>query len=127
MAADEFCRVLFAGARLPQPLVKALWQLQQMPVTQAFDPVVLGSLLGLFVPFAEGMVVMLNDSRQALVVGTDGGSACQPKVRVLRSEAGEAVETIDLARSEEVRIEVVDGTVVEGYLYGGRVVAPLAA
>ena len=129
MAADEFCRTLFAGARLPQPMVMALWKMQQVPLRSAFDPVVHGCLLGMFQPFVAGMVVMLNDQSQALVTGVEGQYPCYPEVRVLQGGEGEAggVGVIKLAERSDLRVEVVDGMEVEGYLYGVRKAAPLAA
>ncbi len=132
MAADVFCQTLFAGARLPQPMVKTLWQIQQMPARLAFDPTVLQCLLGMFVPFVEGTVVALNDQRQALVTHVEGPCPCYPEVYILRGEASEASEAsgatiIPLAERGDLRIAAVDGAVVEPYLYGARRTAPLAA
>jgi response regulator RpfG family c-di-GMP phosphodiesterase len=126
MAADVFCQMLFAGSRLAQPMVKALWQIQQMPLRQAFDPVVHGCLMGMFAPFVEGMVVMLSDGRQAVVTGAGGG--CYPRVRVVGDMgAGAGEREINLAEREDLRIDAVDGVEVEKYLYGMRKAALAAA
>ena len=127
MAADVFCQTLFAGARLPQPMVKTLWQIQQVPLRQAFDPVVHAGLMKIFAPFVEGMVVMLSDGRQAVVTETSSG--CYPAVRVVGDMGEEAgrERTVKLAEREDLWIHAVDGVEVEKYLYGVRKTPSAAA
>jgi HD-GYP domain-containing protein (c-di-GMP phosphodiesterase class II) len=131
MVADWFCRSAFAnGARLPQPLVRTLWDMQQMPQRQAFDPVVLRALMAVFPPFAEGEIVTLDDGRQALVTRADGTYPCYPEVHVLHDAAephGDEPLTMDLAERLDVGIQAVDNTSVEGFLFGERKVRPLIA
>ena len=127
MAADVFCQTSFAGARLPQPMVKTLWQLQQLPLRRAMDPTVLQCLLTMFQPFVEGSVVGLNDQRQAIVIKVDPQLPCYPQVQVLSpSEAGEETH-LNLCETAEYRVEVIDGMVIEPFLYGVRKAAPLQA
>jgi hypothetical protein len=127
MAADVFCQTLFAGARLPQPMVKALWQIQQVPLRQAYDPVVHGGLMKIFAPFVEGMVVMLSDGRQAVVTEIAGG--CYPTVRVVgdMGEESGGDRIVKLTEREDLWIHAVDGVEVEKYLYGVRKAASAAA
>lgn len=127
MAADVFCQTSFAGARLPQPMVKTLWQLQQVPLRQAFDPTVLQCLLTMFQPFVEGSVVGLNDHRQAIVTKVDPQCPCYPEVQVLNpSQDGQATQ-LNLCETADFRVEVIDGMVVEPYLYGVSKAAPRQA
>ena len=131
MAADVFCRTHFAGARLPQPIVKTLWLIQQAPLRLAFDPVVHGQLMGMFAPFVEGMVVMLGDGRQAVVTKVDAGYACYPEVRAVSDEFQEGGEAgprdVKLAERNDLAIAAVDGVAVEKYLYGVKRAAPRQA
>jgi HD-GYP domain-containing protein (c-di-GMP phosphodiesterase class II) len=131
MAADVFCQTLFAGARLPQPMVKTLWQLQQVPLRQAFDPVIHGQLMGLFAPFVEGMVVTLGDGRQAVVTKVDPACACYPEVRVVGDDfqtgGDPGPRDLKLAERHDPQIAVVDGVEVEKFLYGTTRAAPRQA
>jgi HD-GYP domain-containing protein (c-di-GMP phosphodiesterase class II) len=127
MAADVLCRVLFAGSRLPQPMVRALWEVQQVPLRMAFDPVVHGCLMGTFQPFVAGMVVMLSDNRQAVVTAVDGRYPCYPEVRAMTDAEEGGDRDVRLAERGDLRVSMVDGVDVERYLYGARKAAPLAA
>jgi HD-GYP domain-containing protein (c-di-GMP phosphodiesterase class II) len=147
LVADRFGQSLFAaGSRLPQPLVKTLWELQQLPGTLAFDPVIHRTLMTTFLPFPEGTVVTLTDSRQALVMKTDPACPCFPEVRILRDPqspalppAPDSIEsclpphnpadplTLNLADCLKLSIHSVDNTAVEQHLYGLRKAQPLIA
>ena len=134
MAADLFCQTLFgASGNIPQPMVKTLWQLQQVPLRMAFDPVVHECLMSLFPPFAEGMIVALSDHRQALVTRVDPAFPCYPTVQTLSDghripeEPESGGEVLDLAIAGDVMIEAVDGFPIEPYLYGVRKGRPLVA
>jgi hypothetical protein len=110
-------------------MVKALWQIQQAPLRQAFDPVVHACLMGMFAPFVEGTVVMLSDGRQAVVTSVDPANACYPTVAVV-GDTGEDTtgeRTIRLVERESLRIALVDGVEVEKYLCGVPMTAPRAA
>ena len=107
-------------------MVKTLWQLQQASVRATFDPTVYQCLLQLFPPFVEGMVVMLNDNRQAVIRKINPESACYPAVSIVHGEAVEADEVIDTADGEAT-ISVVDGTPIEAFLVGMPNHRPLVA
>ena len=142
--ADIFCHLLYAGdARIPQPVIKTLFALQQAPLRKWFDPIVLQALLALVPPFSEGTVVMLNDRQQAVVTKLDPNFPCCPQVRMLGSREqiaelqleGVARGGISMATSAEVRladspgveIAAADGADVSEFLYGPRPGRTLAA
>lgn len=133
MAADVFCQILFAGmgeggGRMIQPMVKALWKVQQMPVRQWFDPIVHQGLLGLLPPFVEGMVVTLSDQQPAVVTRVDPSMPCYPAVRIIGGHAGEdAGENVDLAEQDELHVAAVEGSDIGTFLYGIRKGRPLVA
>jgi hypothetical protein len=131
MVADWFCQSVFSnGSRLPQPLVRTLWEMQQTPQRHAFDPVVYQALMALFPPFAEGTIVTLNDGRQALVTRAHAAYPCYPEVHIIRDTAdasGDAPSTTDLAERLDVAIQAEDNTSIEHYLFGMRKVHPLIA
>ena len=85
MAADVFCQFLFgdpaAGpGRVLQPMVRALWQVQQPAVRKWFDPAVHQAIMSLLWPFVEGMAVTMQDHRQAVVVKIPEAGSCYPEV-----------------------------------------------
>ncbi len=126
MAAETFCLTHFAGGRIPQPMVKTLWQLQQAPMRNAFDPVVYECLMQFFPPFVEGMVVMMADGRQAVIRATDAARACYPVVSIVHGEGNQADEILNTAEDDAL-IAVVDGTPVEAFLFGTHQHRPLVA
>jgi HD-GYP domain-containing protein (c-di-GMP phosphodiesterase class II) len=136
-AADLFCQTLYGqSGHIPQPMVKTLWQLQQLPLRSAFDPVILECLQGLFAPFAEGMIVMLSDHRQALVTKVDASVPCFPTVQTIaqphmfHTEADPDQprdQVIDLAVNGDVMVEAVDGFPIKPYIFGVRKGRPLVA
>jgi HD-GYP domain-containing protein (c-di-GMP phosphodiesterase class II) len=126
MAAEVFCLTHFAGGRIPQPMIKTLWQLQQAPVRAMFDPTVYQCLLQFFPPFVEGMVVMLNDNRQAVIRKANLESPCYPAVSVVHGEGFEGDEVINIGE-DKIFISIVDGTPIEAFLYGTPKHRPLVA
>ncbi len=122
MAADVFQHLLCStDAGVPHPTVRALWEIQQEPVRNWFDPTVLEALLAIVPAFVPGMVVTLNDRRQAIVTRVSPDAACYPEVQVLREEAtGTAGEKINLAESDDLAIAEVGGANVERYLFGAK-------
>jgi HD-GYP domain-containing protein (c-di-GMP phosphodiesterase class II) len=136
MAADLFCQTLLGpSGGIPQPMVKTLWQLQQPAVRSAFDPVIHECLLGLCAPFTEGMIVMLSDNRQALVIKVDPNHACYPTVQTIPQQHSfssdldgtPTEEVIDLSTTGDVMIEAVDGFPIKPYVFGVRKARPLVA
>ena len=143
MAADVFCQALFGdvnatgaemgGARVPQPMVKALWQIQQMPFRQWFDPVVHQAILSAFQPFVEGMVVTLDDHSQSLVIKVQSPGTCYPETLRIGDAPRSAFDDDDSQmggdqdRRREPVILAVDGSKVDGFLYGVRQSQPLVA
>jgi HD-GYP domain-containing protein (c-di-GMP phosphodiesterase class II) len=133
MAADLFCQSLYPGnSRLPQPLVKTLWEIQQMPLRNAFDSIVHQCLASAFPPFAEGSVVTLSDRRQALVTRVDPAYPCYPEVQPFHTAESMLDNPYDptrikLAERTDLAIQSMDGTSVESFLYGIRKVHPLVA
>ena len=111
-----------------RPVVQVLWHLQQPSMRGRFDPTVLAALLSLVHPFSPGMVVMLNDRRQAVVTRNNEQSPCYPEVQVLRDESEPVPgERIDLAQRADVRIMEVGREDVTSHLYGMRPAQPLVA
>ena len=143
MAADDFCQLLFGdvnaaggamrGARVPQPMVKALWCIQQMPFLKWFDPVVHQALMSLLQPFVEGMVVTMDDHSQALVVRMASPGTCYPETQRIGDAPRSAFDDDDAHmggaqdRRREPVILAVDGSKVDGFLYGVRQSQPLVA
>jgi len=129
--ADMFHHLLTAPeAGVPRTIVQVLWQLQQATMRGWFDTTVLSALLAMVRPFAPGMVVMLNDRRQAVVTRINEQAPCYPEVQVLRDEeepASTPAERIDLSQCTEMRILEVGGEDITTYLYGVRQAQPLAA
>jgi HD-GYP domain-containing protein (c-di-GMP phosphodiesterase class II) len=141
MAADVFCQLLFSAGpgagngNMPQPMIKALWQLRQPAIRAWFDPVIYDALLNLLPPLVEGMVVSLSDSRQAVVTRVDVALPCHPEVQVVRDlspaiEGAEQVgqdERINLAEPCGVDLAAVDGVDVGLYLAAAARHEPLVA
>ena len=134
MAADMFAQITMGAGRVPQPMVKTLWELQQAPVRKAMDPVVHDCLMSLFPAFSEGMIVTLTDGRKAIVTTCNPMLPCYPVVQTLPQ--GEMVdaehremptEVMDLSEEMDIGIQAVDGTNIDPYLYGVRKGRPLVA
>ncbi len=145
MASDVFCQFLFGDpssgpGRVPQPMVRALWQIQQPAVRKWFDPAVHQAITGLLWPFVEGMAVTMQNHRQAVVVKIPEAGSCFPEVESIGGRGGSArgpFEDTDVQldvhtggdqeRRKENAVLAVDGSKVDGYLYGVRQDQPLAA
>lgn len=129
LAADVFAHLLHRGG-IQQPTVYALWQIQQTPLRQWFDPVILSALLEVVPPFMPGMVVTLSDRRLGVVTRTHTDAPCYPEVQILAdmdlmspenlAANGEQREVIDLADTPEFYVAGVDGFQVGDFLYGPR-------
>lgn len=126
MAAETFCLTHFAGGRIPQPMVKTLWQFQQAALRNIIDPVIYDCLMQFFPPFVEGMIVMMADGRQAIVRKTDADQPCYPIVSIIHGGGDQADEVIDTA-TDELLVSVIDGTPIETFLYGTRKHRPRVA
>lgn len=124
-AADTFQHLLKHDGMIV-PTVQALWQMQQKPMVDWFDPTVLAALLTVVPPFIPGMVVQLTDGRQAVVTQTNYRTPCYPTVQIIRSLAAQEenkTEIVDLSAAEDtlkLSIQKVDGFDVTKYLYGPR-------
>lgn len=127
MAADTLLH-LRQRHGAPMPMVYALYQIQQQPIVDWFDPVILAGLLEAVPAFPEGTLVQLSDGRAALVEQYDPTMPCCPVVRVLAASevrfmddhAAEISGTgyVDLRQDSSRWIHRVDGVEVSGYLYG---------
>jgi HD-GYP domain-containing protein (c-di-GMP phosphodiesterase class II) len=136
MAADIFYQTLYGNCgNVPQPMVKTLWQLQQLPLRTAFDPVIIECLTALCAPFIEGMIVMLNDNRQALVTKVDQNHPCFPQVQTIPQQHSfssdldttSTSQSIDLAITPDLMIDAVDGFPIKPFLFGTRKGRPSVA
>jgi len=106
--------------RSDRPTVAALAAIQSPTFRTMFDPVVLLTAMKCLPPFPIGDCVRLSDGREAVVVGVNEESPCQPKVQVVeRGAAGEqsAGEALDLAAPGAPTIECEGDRPVARYLY----------
>lgn len=123
--ADTFQHLLKHDGMIV-PTVQALWQMQQKPTVDWFDPTVLAALLAVVPPFIPGMVVQLTDGQQAVVTQTNYRTPCYPTVQIIRSLAAHEEskpEIVDLSavdEAEKLSVHKVDGFDVTKYLYGPR-------
>ena len=124
-AADTFQHLLRPDGML-LPTIAALWRIQQEPYRKWLDPVVLEALLAVVPPFMPGMVVQLSDRRHAVVTRTSVETPCYPEVQILESLDAEEVladaprVVIDLAKTNKLTVQVVDGVDISGFYFGGR-------
>jgi HD-GYP domain-containing protein (c-di-GMP phosphodiesterase class II) len=126
MAADTLQNLLHEDG-VPQPTVKALWKIQQSPLRQWIDPVVLEALLAVVHPFIPGMLVTLSNRKHAIVTRTNENFPCYPEVAIINgqnllseSHSADPRETVDLSKEKKLHIQAVDGSTVTDYLYGSR-------
>jgi HD-GYP domain-containing protein (c-di-GMP phosphodiesterase class II) len=100
----------YSGAKLP---AQALYEMQH-GCQGFFDPVVEAMFYRIVPPFPIGQVVTLSNGVEAAVVDFNPDCPTRPKVRCLRTPAGQrfghpSLEEIDLSLYPDVDISLVDG------------------
>jgi HD-GYP domain-containing protein (c-di-GMP phosphodiesterase class II) len=136
--ADAFAHLLLpAGAGIPNPFLRPLWQIQQPPLRDRFDPTVLHALLAMVPPFAPGMIVTLSDWRTAMVTALHPEAPCCPEVQILaastpgttssdppRSDSPAIIPSAELPRIDlrhsPIYIAEVEGARIAEFLFGRR-------
>lgn len=101
------------------PTVAALASLNQPRFEGMFDPVVLDAALRAIPPFPLGACVELSDGRQAVVIGLNETTPCQPTVLILDQRPGEdtAPEELDLTKPNAPSIAKYDDHTVDQFYY----------
>ncbi len=107
----------------PMSTVRALKLMQQAPVSDWLDPLVLLGLLSVVPPFAPGTIVRLNSGDHAVVCNWDASEPCRPVVKLLDDPenlgagSGELRE-LDLRQLRGVSVCEAEGRDVSDDLFG---------
>jgi len=117
-AANLIDSLVTAFQKQNQPMVAALWALQNEPYVGMLDPVILHAALQCIPPFPLGTCLTLADGRDAVVVDLNESVPCRPKVRILirAGLSAQPGEEIDLAEPNAPAIARQDGQPVTAFL-----------
>ena len=112
-----------AGASVPT--IVAIRGLKDARFQGWFDPVVAETLLRLVPPFQVGLLVILSDGRQAVVVRNHPEAPCRPVVRLVRGRVGEdaarcEARQLDLRMCRNLSVASVDNVDVSDYIFSGE-------
>ena len=125
-----FCRIIAAANVLDNllndpnhhnyPTVAALGDFNSERFDGWFDPVVRYLMIRRLPPFPIGSLVLLSNSRKAVIVSLNFRQPCRPVVRILdeacRNENGE-LPVLDLDADRDVHIREAAGQRVDQYLF----------
>jgi HD-GYP domain-containing protein (c-di-GMP phosphodiesterase class II) len=98
----------------PISTVRALRLMQEPPLRDWVDPIVLSGLLSVVPPFAPGSIVRLNTGAYAVVSGWEPRRPCRPRVRLIGDPArleswSNDLQEIDLCVNNDIKVVEAEG------------------